>query len=112
MGAGRLSERLRFYRRAEGDDGAGNRRAGWELQFDAWADMSARAGSEVFTAARMEGRSPFSVRIRRTAASELIKQDWMARDDRGVEYRIVAPAFDPRDRAMMMMTLISGSALE
>lgn len=111
MTAGRLSERLGFYQRATIDDGAGNRRGIWQLAFECAADMSARLGSEAFTAARMEGRVPYSVRIRRNPTSSAVAQGWMALDARAVRYRVVAAAFDPRDRSMLTMTLIADGSL-
>ena len=107
----RLTERLRFYRRQEIDDGAGNRRGAWVFQFDLWAEMQSRPGSEVFNAARIEGRVPYQVRVRRSSQSMAIATDWMARDARGVEYNVQAPQPDLIERRWVDMVLVAGGVV-
>lgn len=106
--AGRLTERLTFLRREETSDGAGNVRGEWVPEFTVWAEMQMRPGSESFTQARMEGRIPASVRVRRSPQTMRIRGDWKAKDARGETYNVIAPTPDPMDRGVVMMTLMGG----
>jgi hypothetical protein len=112
MTAGRLTQLLHFYARAEADDGAGNRRGVWQPMVGLWADMRANMRSEAFNALRLEGRNPYSVRVRRSSAALAIGQGWMAIDRRGVRHRVIAPAPDPQDRAWIAMVLVADGSLD
>lgn len=111
MRAGQLSERLKFYSRAEIDDGAGNRRGAWVFEFEVWAEMRLNPGREAVAAARIEGRVPMNVRLRRSQNSLRITTGWMARDARGVDYNVTAPSPDPSDRSAVLLTMVSGGVL-
>lgn len=107
----RLTEPLAFHARAISDDGAGNRRGDWVLQFTLFAEMKSRPGSEAFAAARFEGRVPYHVRVRWSPQSLLIRTDWMARDQRGIEYDVQAPQPDLIGRQWVDMILVAGGKL-
>ncbi len=107
MRAGQLNSLLTFRARtAPVDDGRGNARGAFVDQFQAWADMRLRPGSEVFAAARLEGRVPYSVKVRRNAQTDQITTGWMARDAEGRDYTVQAPAPDPQDRGAIHMLLV------
>ena len=107
MRAGQLSELLKFRARTGSvNDGRGNVRDVFTDQFEAWADMRLRPGSEVFTAARLEGRVPYSVKVRRSPDTERITTGWMARDRHGRDYSVEAPGPDPHDRGALHMLLV------
>lgn len=111
MAAGKLNSRLRFYKRGEVANTTGTTRGPLALQFEVWADMRLRSGSETFAASRLEGRVPYSVKVRRSSQTEAITTGWVARDARGVEYDVQAPALDPHDRGYVHMMLISGKVV-
>lgn len=106
MQAGRLNMRLTFMERAAGNDNRGNTRTGFVDRFEAWADMRLRPGSETFAAARLEGRVPYSVMVRRNAETAQITTGWRARDEDQREYDVQAPGIDPHDRGALHMMLI------
>lgn len=106
MRAGQLNTRLRFFKRVAGNDLRGNRRTDFQEQFEVWADMRLRPGSEAFTAARLEGRVPYSVVVRRTPQTEAITTGWMARDQEGRDYSVQSPAPDHHDRGAIHMLLV------
>lgn len=112
MRAGRLKERLEFFRRIETEDGTGNRRGRWVCQFEVSAEMKSRPASEAFTAARFEGRVPYQVRIRWSPDTAQIDTDWKARDRRGVDYDVQAPQPDLVTRRWIDMVLVAGGKLD
>ena len=102
-----LNTQLTFFERANaGDDGRGNARREFVERFAEWADMRLRPGSEVFSAARLEGRVPYSVKVRRNPNTQTITTGWLARDSEGREYNVQAPAPDPQDRSAIHMLLV------
>lgn len=111
MKSANLSERLTFYARATIDDGAGNVRGEWVRRFGRWAEIRLRPTSESFQQARIQGRVPADVRVRRDPETEAIGTDWMAEDARGVRFNIAQPMVDPADRGMIVFTMIAGEAL-
>jgi SPP1 family predicted phage head-tail adaptor len=109
--AGSLSQRLRFFQRATGDDGAGNQRGVWVEQFALWAEMKSRPGSESYAAARFEGKIPYQVRVRWSPDAMRIGTDWMARDQYGRSYNVQAPQPDLVRRQWVDMILVAGADL-
>lgn len=102
-----LNTELTFLaRESAGNDGRGNERQQFVERFAEWADMRLRPGSEVFAAARLEGRVPYSVKVRRNPNTETITTGWKARDSAGREYNVQAPAPDPQDRSAIHMMLV------
>lgn len=88
-GAGLLQERVAFDKRSEATDEYGNYVAAWVEQFSTRAQFIPLRGTESVMAARLENRQPVIVRIRRSAAAELVDNDWRMRDLRtGEEYQI------------------------
>lgn len=110
MLAGRLSARLTFLSREVTDDGAGNTRGPLVERFSRWADVRLRPGSEAFLQSRVQGLVPADVRVRRDPETMQIATDWVARDERGTEWNVIAPMPDPQDRGAIMFTMTSGRA--
>lgn len=108
MRVGRLSDRLKFYSRPVDDAAGGKRRGGWAFEFETWAELQLRPGSEVFAASRIEGRLPVNVRVRADSRTLQIDTGWMAQDAQGRRYAIQAPARDPRDRGAVVFTMVAG----
>lgn len=106
MRAGQLNARLTFQSREQVDNGRGTTRGVFVDQFTVWADMRLRPGSEVFAAERLEGRVPYSVKVRRSAQTDQITTGWQARDAMGNSYNVQAPAHDPQDRGAIHMMLV------
>lgn len=97
---GQLRNRLAFEKRpslATGSpqgDGYGNARAvPWEEQFELWARVEPKFGSEAVTAARLTGRQPVTIVVRNSANAALIEASWRATDTKtGEVYALTSPA--------------------
>jgi hypothetical protein len=97
--AGVLCDRLHFQARGLGDDGWGNHIPGggaFETQFTASAGLRPRTGGEGVDAARLTGRQPYVVLVRRTPQTEPITVSWQLVDARNPA-RVLAVASPPAD---------------
>jgi head-tail adaptor len=96
MSAGDLRYRVKFSERdAIADDGYGNPSTGWIDRFTVHANITpARPGSEAVDAARLAGRQPVTITVRKSPDTVLITTDWKATDTNGAEYNIRS-AIDP-----------------
>ena len=110
--AGDLKERVRFERRATGDDGFGNTVPGeWQEQFTRWAMFLMRPGSEAVLGARLEGRQPVTIIVRFDSQTKTITPDWRAVDVRtGKVYAIRAAEDMDRRRQWWSMVCEGGVA--
>lgn len=69
-------------------------------------------GSEPVVAARLSGRQPVVMTIRRSSVADTITTDWKIRDKRrGIEYNITAPPVPTDDRGWLEITCESGVAV-
>lgn len=82
MQAGKLSESFAFDKRISEDDGAGNTVSQWQEQFTTAANCAIMRGGETVMAARLQGRQPVIVTVRRFSFSILVTADWRCRDRR------------------------------
>lgn len=75
---GRMTERVRFERRAAASDGLGSREGDWDPNagFERWASFIMRPGSEAVTAARLEGRQPLTAVVYLDAYTRRLTPDW------------------------------------
>lgn len=88
-GAGDLRYRVKFSRPNDVSDGYGNVTSGFEDMFTVSANISPRLGGETVEAARLAGRQPVVIRIRKSVVSRQIGADWKATNtENGVEYNI------------------------
>ena len=95
MSAGDLRYRVTFSQPDEMADDYGNTQIGWIDRFTVHANITpARAGTEAVDAARLAGRQPVTIRVRKSPDTVLIKTNWKAIDGTGAEYNIRS-AIDP-----------------
>jgi head-tail adaptor len=88
---GELRERVAFeFRAPDTDDGFGNTISGdWTIGATVAARIKPLRGSESVQAARLAGRQPTLITVRRSAATAQITTDWRARDVRsGALYNV------------------------
>lgn len=109
ISAGDLNHRVAFDKRAQVDDGYGNKQAGFQEHFSCRAAFRHRGGSEAVMAARLEGRHVLGVYVRSSENTRQIGADWRMRDVRtGVVYAIDA-VDTVTDRQWVYLTVESGS---
>jgi SPP1 family predicted phage head-tail adaptor len=77
-GAGDLRERVEFSKPDAVTDEFGNVTTGWLAMFTIHANITPRLGGETVEAARLAGRQPVVIRVRRTPDTAAIKTDWRA----------------------------------
>jgi head-tail adaptor len=93
-GAGDLRHRVAFAERDQVTDDFGNVSTGWADRFTVSANIIPRLGGEAVDAARLAGRQPVIIRVRKSPDTALITTDWKATDEAGKEYNI-RTAVDP-----------------
>lgn len=101
--AGALRYRLNFQMRGDEDDGWGNVVPGagpFETIFTASAGMRPLRGSEVVQAARLAGRQPFVVTVRKSSLTRRVTTAWQLVDARNANrvFAITSPLADPDGR--------------
>ena len=95
MPAGDLRYRVKFSERNVVGDEYGNPTTGWVDRFTVAANITPQQGGEAVDAARLAGRQPVTIRVRRSADTALIRTDWKATNvGDGTEYNI-RTAIDP-----------------
>lgn len=90
-----LRSRVTFARRDDIADDYGNTQGGWLDQFTVAAQIRPRLGGETVEAARLTGRQPVIIRVRRSAQTAQIRTDWRATDARDGTVYNVRTAVDP-----------------
>lgn len=109
MDAGRLDRKLRFERRQDVNDGAGNTVSSWVPQFEQAASRLFMRGGESVTAARLENSQPVILAVRNSANARQVTNDWRAVDTRdGRVYNIREIPRESDDRAMLEMMALAG----
>lgn len=93
-GAGALRYRVTFAERNTTQDAYGNMSTGWLDRFTVAANIIPRLGGEAVDAARLAGRQPVVIRVRKSPDTAKITTDWKATDQAGREYN-VRTAVDP-----------------
>jgi SPP1 family predicted phage head-tail adaptor len=93
-GAGALRYRVTFAERDTTQDEYGNVSTGWTDKFTVNANIMARLGGEAVDAARLAGRQPVVIRVRKSPDTAQITTDWKATDEEGNIYNI-RTAIDP-----------------
>lgn len=90
-GAGQLIELVSWQKRVPVSDGYGNTEGEFLEQFTTRAGYTWMKGGEAVIAARMEGKQPIGVRVRRNDQTTLIRPDWRMVDvDSGMIYAVHA----------------------
>jgi head-tail adaptor len=94
-GAGSLRYRMTFAERDSTEDEYGNASSGWVDRFTVSANITAKVGGEAVDAARLTGRQPVILTVRRSADTRAITTDWKATElESGREFNI-RTAIDP-----------------
>jgi head-tail adaptor len=94
-GAGALRYRLKFAERDTVNDEYGNPSTGWADRFTVSGNITAKVGGEAIDAARLAGRQPVILTVRRSPDTKLITTDWKATEvESGTEFNI-RTAIDP-----------------
>lgn len=110
-GGGLLRERLRFERRAAGDDGAGNHVAGFAPEFIEAARVKPLRGDETVLAARLTGVTAYEITIRSNSRTRQIGPEWRAVDTRdGAVYSIRAAVNPDEHDRYVVLTAETGVA--
>lgn len=95
MAAGDLRYRVKFSQRDTVSDDYGNPSTGWVDRFTVSANITPQLGGEAMNAARLAGRQPVTIRVRRSQDTAQIRTDWKATNiEDGTEYNIRTAA-DP-----------------
>ena len=94
-GAGSLRYRLKFSERDTTEDEYGNVSTGWLERFTVSANITAKVGGEAVDAARLAGRQPVVLTVRRSTDTRKVTTGWKATEvENGTEFNI-RPAIDP-----------------
>lgn len=112
--AGQLYEKVAFDKRAQvnpdSPEDLGNTESEFVEQFTRRAGLVYLRGTETVIAARIEGRQPIVVRVRKDSLTATIATDWRMRDTRSsVEYAIKSIAETP-DRKWIDVVVEAGVA--
>lgn len=110
MSVGALHERVAFDRPEPQPDGQGGVIDGWCEMFCRWANYRYLRGGETVQAARLEGRQPVVITVRKDGETKQVTTDWRVRDARdGTVFNI--RAIMPGDRGYLEITAESGVAV-
>jgi head-tail adaptor len=94
-GAGSLRYRLKFSERDSVEDEYGNVGLAWIDRFTVGGNITAKVGGESVDAARLAGRQPVILTVRRSPDTRQITTDWKATElENGTEFNI-RTAIDP-----------------
>ena len=94
-GAGAMRYRLKFAERDTVDDEYGNPSTGCLDLFTVAGNITAKVGGEAVDAARLAGRQPVILTVRRSPDTRLVTTDWKATEvESGTEFNI-RTAIDP-----------------
>lgn len=94
-----MIESFTFAKRSDVDDGYGNKKSGFVDQFTARCSVRFLRGGEGILAARLSGKQPVIIKVRRFTQSTSVTTDWRATDTHtGTIYNIrsVMPEMDRR----------------
>lgn len=96
---GRLRSRIYLQSRDLASDGMGSMIPAGEFvtRHEVWAELRPMRGSETVIAARLEGRQPFIVTVRRSSATLQVNTAWriVEKADPNRIHAITAPPSDP-----------------
>ena len=96
MPAGDLRYRVKFSERNAIEDEYGNPSTAWIDKFTVAANiMPLQRGSEAIDAARLTGRQPVTIRVRRSPDTALVRTDWMATNTADGTVYNIRTAVDP-----------------
>lgn len=107
--SGQLRDNFIFFKRSQTPDGeVGD----WVEIFSRRAGLTFRDGNEAVIAARLQGKQPAFLLIRKSSETDQITTEWYCKDARtSTEYNIRAVSFDPVNRQYLKLSIESGVAL-
>ena len=74
MASGPLRERVRFERRSDGSDGAGNYVSDWETLIEKrWAQITPLRGNEEVIASKLQATGVYEIRVRQDSETATVK---------------------------------------
>lgn len=91
-------------------DGSGGHEREWVKRYSCRAKFIYSRGSEAVSAARLEGRAIYKIKIRQCDASRVIKTDWRMRDTRRSETYNIREVDAITDPKWVYLTVESGVA--
>jgi SPP1 family predicted phage head-tail adaptor len=109
-----FNERVAFDAMVRSPDGHGGTTTGWgapEAAVKAWAHFRFLRGGEAVQAARLAGRQPIVVTIRKSAATAQITNDWRMRDVRTDAVYNIRSIVPTDDRGFLELTVEGGVAV-
>lgn len=104
MQSGDLTYAMAFDAPTQTQDGSGGTDAGWAEEYTCRAHVRYLRGTEAVMAARLAGRQPVVVTIRRCEASRLITPAWRMRDTREGDVYNIRAIVPSDDRAWLEIT--------
>lgn len=110
-GAGDLRHRVKFQRRAEGDDGYGNPVQGWvDLDISRACSLTPTRGGETVQAGRVAGTASWDCWVRNDSGTRSLRTGDRAIDTReaGRTFNIVFIGDMDGDRAWLLIQMKSG----
>lgn len=107
--AGKLDRRVTLSRRVEQSDGFGNMVGEWTPAFSRWCNVRYLRGTEAVMAARLEGRQPVIVTVRKDSETDTIDPGMRATID-GRVYNIRELPRPSDDRLFLEFLAESGVA--
>lgn len=111
MGPGQMQASLAFDEPVQIPDGSGGTNASWAERYACRAKIRYLRGGETVQAARLAGRQPVVVSIRRCAAAEAITPAWRMRDARSGTIYNIRTVVPSDDRRWLEVTAESGVAV-
>lgn len=97
MHAGRLDRRASFWSPALISGQGGEQQSGWMQEMTVWANVRWLRGAEVVIAARLAGRQPAVITIRKSDVASEITTDWkMVLAGADYAIRAIVPTEDRR----------------
>lgn len=111
MQAGKLRERVTFARRDAAADAYGNQQADWVTQFSTAARIQPLRGGEDVMAARLAGKQPVLIQVRRSTATLEVTPEWRLTDARTATVYNIRTASPSEDKVTIDMICEAGVAV-
>lgn len=109
-GASQLFEKVRLESPAPASDGYGGPVSGWNAEFSVRAEFIYLRAGEAVEQGRLVGQNTIVVRVRRSAQSLRIREDWRIVDERTGAAMNVRSIIPSRDRRFLDVTAQTGVA--
>jgi head-tail adaptor len=111
MRAGQMDHRFALEQPFPMSNGQGGTEQGWTVRHQCWAEVIYLRGGEVVQAARLAGKQPAVVKIRRCTDVAALDTSWRLRDLRSGTIWNIRAIVPTKDRAGLELTCESGVAV-